>query len=216
MPPLSRRFYNRDPLSVAPDLIGRLLVSELPAGRVTGRIVDVEAYCGFADPASHAYRGETPRNAVMFGPPGHLYVYFSYGMHHCANVVCEPAGSPGAVLLRAVEPQAGMELMSSRRGAVAAGVLCRGPGRLAQAFGIDLALNGADLVAGPVGIWGPVRRSGAVVAGRRIGISKATEQPWRFFEPGPWASPSRCLPGGDSGAGSRADRGGDRGGDPVR
>ena len=201
MPPLSRRFYDRDPLSVAPDLIGRLLVSDLPAGRVTGRIVEVEAYCGFADPASHAYRGVTRRNAVMFGPPGHLYVYFSYGMHHCANVVCEPAGSPGAVLLRAVEPHAGLALMASRRGGVAPRALCRGPGRLAQAFGIDLALDGADLVTGPVGIWGPARRSGPVAASRRIGISKATEQLWRFFEPGPWASPSRRLPGGEPGAG---------------
>ncbi|HEU5002379.1 MAG TPA: DNA-3-methyladenine glycosylase [Actinomycetota bacterium] len=188
---LSRRFYGRDPLLVAPDLIGRLLVSDLPAGRVSGRIVEVEAYCGPADPASHAYRGRTPRNAVMFGPPGHLYVYFSYGMHHCANVVCEAEASPGAVLLRAVEPVDGIALMRERRGGGADRLLCRGPGRLAQAFGIDLALNGADLVAGPVSVRGPARVSGTVAASRRIGISKATEELWRFYEPGPWASPMR-------------------------
>lgn len=194
MPPLSRRFYGRDPLSVAPELIGRLLVSDLPAGRVSGRVVEVEAYCGFSDPASHAFRGETPRNAVMFGPAGHLYVYFSYGMHHCANVVCEASGSPGAVLLRAVQPTEGSELMAARRGGVAARLLCRGPGRLAQAFGIDLSLNGSDLVSGPVSVWGPARVRGAVAASRRIGISKATEQLWRFYEPGPWASPLRSGP----------------------
>jgi DNA-3-methyladenine glycosylase len=177
---------------VAPLLLGRTLVSESEAGTVTGRIVEVEAYCGYVDPASHAYRGPSQRNAVMFGPPGHLYVYFTYGMHYCANVVCEPAGSPGAVLLRAVEPLTGLSLMADRRGVDPGSVrlLARGPARLAQAFGIDRSLDGTDLVGGPVRIGGrPVLR-GEVEAGPRIGITRAVDEPWRFWEAGPWASPA--------------------------
>ena len=129
MRPLGRAFYARDALAVAPLLLGRTLVSESDAGTVTGRIVEVEAYCGFSDPASHAYRGPTRRNAVMFGPPGHLYVYFTYGMHFCANAVCEAVGSPGAVLLRAVEPLSGIDVMAERRGLASVGLLARGPAR---------------------------------------------------------------------------------------
>ena len=196
MKPLPRAFYGRDALLVAPDLLGRTLVHETPEGTVAGRIVEVEAYCGPIDPASHAYRGPTPRNAVMFGPAGHLYVYFTYGMHYCANVVCESVGSPGAVLLRAVEPLAGLELMGQRRGADPASLrlLARGPARLAQAFGIDRSLDGSDLLAGPVRIGGPQDLRGHVVAGPRIGITKAAAEPWRFYEAGPWASPLRSPP----------------------
>ncbi len=193
MKALGRAFYARDALEVAPLLLGRTLVSESEAGTVTGRIVEVEAYCGPRDPASHAYRGPTQRNAVMFGPPGHLYVYFTYGMHYCANVVCESVGSPGAVLLRAVEPLAGLELMGERREVDPASLrlLARGPARLAQAFGIDRSLDGSDLVGGPVWIGGPQVLRGDVVAGPRIGITKAAAEPWRFYEAGPWASPLR-------------------------
>jgi DNA-3-methyladenine glycosylase len=190
---LGRAFYARDALEVAPLLLGRTLVSESEAGTVTGRIVEVEAYCGPRDPASHAYRGPTQRNAVMFGPPGHLYVYFTYGMHYCANVVCESVGSPGAVLLRAVQPLAGLELMGERRGVDPASLrlLARGPARLAQAFGIDRSLDGSDLVGGPVWIGGPQVLRGDVVAGPRIGITKAAAELWRFYEAGPWATPLR-------------------------
>lgn len=191
---LSRRFYARDALAVAPDLLGRSLVHEGPDGTVTGRIVEVEAYCGPDDPASHAFRGCTPRNAVMFGPAGHLYVYFSYGMHHCANVVCGPEGSPGAVLLRAVQPLSGLAVMSARRGTADVRALARGPGRLGQAFGLDLSCNGHDLVAGPVWIGGGRVLAGPVAATPRIGISRATEQPWRFYEVGPWACPTPRRP----------------------
>jgi DNA-3-methyladenine glycosylase len=189
--PLPRAFYGRGALVVAPDLLGRTLVHETPEGTVAGRIVEVEAYCGPIDPASHAYRGPTRRNAVMFGPAGHLYVYFTYGMHYCANVVCEEEGSPGAVLLRAVEPVSGLELMARRRGTSAVGALAKGPARLAQAFGIDRAQNGIDLVDGPVWIGGAPVLEGPVEASPRIGITRAAEEPWRFYEVGPWASPRR-------------------------
>jgi DNA-3-methyladenine glycosylase len=187
--PLSRRFYAREALVVAPLLLGRTLVHETAEGTAAGRIVEVEAYCGPRDPASHAYRGPTRRNAVMFGPPGHLYVYFTYGMHCCANVVCEEEGSPGAILLRAVEPTRGLELMAERRGTAGPKALARGPGRLAQAFGIDLTCNGVDLVDGPVWIGGRQVLARPIAASPRIGIRVATTEPWRFYEAGPWASP---------------------------
>ena len=191
MKPLGRALYARDALEVAPLLLGRTLVSQSLDGTVTGRIVEVEAYCGPLDPASHAYRGPTRRNAVMFGPAGHLYVYFSYGMHYCANVVCEEEGSPGAVLLRAVEPLSGLELMAKRRGTSVPSRLARGPARLAEAFGIDLSRNGTDLVEGPVWIGGRQRLMGAALTSVRVGISRAADEPWRFYETGPWASPLR-------------------------
>ena len=194
MKPLPRAFYGRDALVVAPDLLGRTLVHETAEGTVAGRIVEVEAYCGPVDPASHAYRGPTQRNAVMFGPAGHLYVYFTYGMHYCANVVCEEEGSPGAVLLRAVEPKQGLELMARRRATSAVGALAKGPARLAQAFGIDRAQNGSDLVEGPVWIGGAPVLAGPVESSPRIGITRAAEEPWRFYEVGPWASPRRSPP----------------------
>jgi DNA-3-methyladenine glycosylase len=190
--PLSRAFFARDPLVLAPLLLGRTLVSDSPEGDVAGRIVEVEAYCGPRDPASHAYRGRTARNAVMFGPAGHLYVYFTYGMHYCANIVCETEGSPGAILLRAVEPESGVELMAARRRTAAPLLLARGPARLAQAFGIDLSDNGLDLVGGRIRIEGAQRLSGPVAASPRIGISRAVEEPWRFFEVGTWASGVRA------------------------
>jgi DNA-3-methyladenine glycosylase len=131
----------------------------------------------------------------MFGPPGHLYVYFTYGMHYCANVVYESVGSPGAVLLRAVEPLEGLELMGQRRGIDPGSLrlLARGPARLAQAFGIDRSLDGSDLVEGPVWIGGQQVLQGDVVAGPRIGITKAAAELWRFYEAGPWVSPLRVA-----------------------
>jgi DNA-3-methyladenine glycosylase len=185
---LTRRFYSRPTLDVAPALLGRLLVHESAEGRTAGRIVEVEAYCGRQDPGSHAYRGSTPRNEVMFGPPGHLYVYFTYGMHYCSNVVCENEGVAGAVLLRAVEPVEGIDLMAARRGSEDPRNLARGPARLCQAFGIERALNGADLAGGPVWVEGRPRLRGALRTSTRIGVREGSDVDWRFYEEGPWAS----------------------------
>jgi DNA-3-methyladenine glycosylase len=181
--PLPRRFFARMTLAVARDLLGHLLVHETPEGVVAGRIVEVEAYRGPHDPASHAYR-RTPRSAVMWGPPGTAYVYFSYGNHYCMNVVTEPAGRAGAVLLRALEPVEGIALMRRRRGTDHLRLLASGPGRLTQAMGITSAHNGADLTRPPLyvarGRTGPV----PVARSPRIGIRVATDRLWRFYIPG--------------------------------
>jgi DNA-3-methyladenine glycosylase len=171
---LGRRFFDRDPRELAPLLLHKLLVSDAGPERLAARIVEVEAYCGRRDPGSHAHRGRTPRNAVMFGPPGHLYVYFTYGMHHCVNVVAgAPPDDAGAVLLRAAVPVAGVATMRARRPAARRDVdLLRGPARLAAAFALDRAADGIDLVRGPVGIHDdgtpPPRRPGRSV---RIGLA---------------------------------------------
>lgn len=181
---LGRRFYARPALEVAPDLLNKVLV----APGVRGRIVETEAYCGLDDPASHAYRGMTPRTEVMFGPPGRLYVYFSYGMHWCANVVTDADGTAGAVLLRAVTPLGGVDLMRSRRRAARRDVdLTNGPAKLTQAFGVDGDHDGLDLVRGERGV--SVRDDGvappeAPVTGGRVGVSAAGDRPWRFAVPG--------------------------------
>ena len=148
-----RSFFARSSLEVGPALLGCLLVVDRPPGPVTVRITEVEAYDGETDPGSHAFRGPTPRNAVMYGPAGHLYVYFTYGMHWCANIVCGPPGVATAVLLRAGEVVSGLEVARSRRPAAAADRdLARGPARLASAVGLGGADNGADLCAGRSGI----------------------------------------------------------------
>lgn len=185
---LSRRFYARPTLEVATELLGRKFVHESEEGVASGRIVEVEAYCGEFDPGSHAFRGETPRNSVMFGPPGQLYVYFTYGMHFCCNVVCESDGVAGAVLLRAIEPVDGIDLMKQRRGTEVIRDLARGPARLCQALGIDRRQNGADLTVPPM--WIEQRRSvvGEIKSSPRIGLRPGIDQPWRFYEDGPWIS----------------------------
>jgi DNA-3-methyladenine glycosylase len=174
-------FYLRPLLEVARDLLGRLLVHDAPEGRAAVRLVEVEAYDGSGmDPASHAYRGETRRNAVMFGPPGRLYVYFTYGMHHCVNVVCAPAGVAQAILLRAGEPVLGVDLMAARRPTSSRRDLARGPARLGQALGLGAWANGADLDAGPVLLtegW-PVADAEVAWTGR-VGVSAGAERPWR-------------------------------------
>ena len=149
---LPRSFYARDSRDLAPDLLGKLLVHDDPEfGRVAARLVEVEAYAGEEDPGSHGFRGETPRNRVMFGPPGYLYVYFTYGMHWCANVVCGEAGFASAVLLRAGAPVEGIEVMRLRRPLVSRDRdLCSGPARLTQALGITGRQNGANLMRGPL------------------------------------------------------------------
>jgi DNA-3-methyladenine glycosylase len=183
--PLPRSFYLRHPAAVAPELLNKLLVRD--DGRA-GRIVEVEAYAGAEDPAAHSHRGQTPRNATMFGVGGHLYVYFNYGMHWCANAVCGPVGEGHGVLLRAIEPIAGLELMREARGRPAKDRdIGSGPGRLGQAMGITKALDGADLVTADRGI--SIMSDGTPppehpVAGPRVGISKAMELEWRWHVPG--------------------------------
>jgi DNA-3-methyladenine glycosylase len=175
-----------DVLDVAPALLGWTLLHE----GVGGRIVEVEAYRE-DDPASHSYRGETPRTRPMFGPPGHLYVYRSYGIHWCANITCGPPGYGAAVLLRALEPTHGVEVMRERRGGVADMLLCSGPGRLGQALGLDARHSGASLAKAPFSVVPPARPVLYDVA-PRVGISRATQQPWRFVQrSSPWASRGR-------------------------
>jgi DNA-3-methyladenine glycosylase len=171
---LRRSFFGRSVHEVAPDLIGASLL----VNGVGGRIVEVEAY-HHTDPAAHSYGGQTPRNAVMFGPPGFAYVYRSYGIHWCLNFVCEEEGSASAVLIRALEPTAGLKEMQRRRGIDKVQLLCSGPGRLCQALGITKAHDGMALDRSPFELRA---RAGepAVAVGRRIGITKAAEEPWRY------------------------------------
>lgn len=177
--PLPRRFFARNPIVVAQSLLGHLLVHETPAGPLVGRIVETEAYGGPRDPASHAYR-RTLRSEIMFGRPGIAYVYLSYGVHRCLNVVTDSDGRAGAVLLRAIEPLQGITLMQRRVRAGSPARAASGPGRLTAAMAIGLAHNGADLTAPPLFLaYGDRRRIG-IVAGPRIGISVATDRWWRF------------------------------------
>jgi len=208
--PISRGFFARHAVEVAPDLLGCVLEHQTADGLVAVELTEVEAYAGESDPASHAYRGKTQRNAVMFGPPGHAYVYFTYGMHFCVNLVCLGEGTVSAVLLRAGAVIAGEDLARTRRtqGRLASRDLARGPARLCQALGIDRKLDGADVcaAASPLRVRaraGNPARSGTVLAGGedpagahrrirtgpRVGVSRAAEIPWRFwFEGDPTVS----------------------------
>ena len=177
-----RSWFDRSAAEVAPELLGCILIHDMPAGRIAGRIVEVEAYLGPEDLAAHSSRGLTPRNRVMFGEPGHLYVYLVYGLHECANVVCGPGTKPEAVLLRAAEIIEGEDLARSHRGPVPGDRLASGPGNLASAFGIDRRLDGADLLAGPVRLLRGARPD-AIEQTSRIGVDYAgdwTERPLRF------------------------------------
>jgi DNA-3-methyladenine glycosylase len=220
---LPREFFAGRALQVAPQLLGCVLEHQTAEGLVAVELTEVEAYEGSVDPASHSYRGRTARNAVMFGPPGHAYVYFTYGMHFCANLVCGPEGTATAVLLRAGRIIEGAPLAAARRlaGRPAARVpdrdLARGPGRLGQALGIDRAQNGVDVCdpgsplrirPGPLGPPGPppTRRSAGtfprVSRGPRVGVSMAADRPWRFWLTGdptvsayrPWVPRTRPKP----------------------
>lgn len=176
---LTRPFFDRDPVAVARDLIGCSLLAD----GVGGRIVETEAYAE-SEPACHAYAGVTDRTRVLFGPPGHAYVYLSYGIHQLFNIVTEPSGTGAAVLIRALEPTVGIELIRDRRPGRSDSELCSGPGRLTRALGIGARLNGGDLTAGGISLHhSTAGRPAEPVAGPRIGISKATDLPWRFCEP---------------------------------
>lgn len=207
---LSRSFFERDPVVVAPQLLGKLLWRD----GLVARIVEVEAYRGSSDAASHAFKGKTARNATMFGPPGHLYVYFTYGMHYCANIVCWPEDEPGAVLLRALAPLSGLDEMAARRCGCRQGSvgrqsgledggapqhrhrlwrpeeLCSGPAKLCQAFDLDRSADGYDLISGHdnvVLLDDGTRPPEEPSAGTRIGLAKncaARDELWRWWVPG--------------------------------
>jgi len=180
---LNRSFYCRNTLTVAKQLLGKLLVRELPEGKVAGKIVEVEAYRGSDDPASHAYKGKTQRNQIMFGEGGYAYIYFIYGKHFCLNVTTEKVGVPGAVLIRAVEPVYGIEIMKRKRRTENVRNLTNGPGKLTQAMDITVELNGWDLTRGEklyicdLDVVEPFE----VVSSGRIGVKAGADKPWRFF-----------------------------------
>jgi DNA-3-methyladenine glycosylase len=183
----------RDPVAVAPELLGAVLTHTTAEGAVSVRLTEVEAYRGHrdsehADPGSHSYNGRTARNEVMWGPPGHLYVYFTYGMHYCANIVCGPSGRSSGCLLRAGEVVEGIDLARHRRTAARKeSELARGPARLAQALGITREHNGAALDGGEFRLSAPEQRAPTVLSGPRVGVAGAggsAEYPWRFWLPG--------------------------------
>jgi DNA-3-methyladenine glycosylase len=197
-----RSFFDRAVLDVARDLLGYVIEHESPAGLVAVLITEVEAYAGAVDPASHAYRGLTRRNEVMFGPAGHLYVYFTYGMHFCANLVCLGEGTAAAVLLRAGRVIAGAPLARARRASrpsvtVGDRDLARGPARLCQALGVDRARNGADVCdpASPMRVRPGETVSPRVIrSGPRTGVREGAEVAWRFWVAGdPTVSPYRAY-----------------------
>ncbi len=177
--PLSRSFYLRSAPQVARELLGKILALD----GVSGRIVETEAYLGEDDGAAHSARGITPRTRVIFGPPGHAYVYFIYGMYDCLNIVCEPEGIAGCVLIRALEPLTGLDQMRARRPVARRNEdLANGPGKLTRAMGIKMAHNGVDVTKGPITIHPPERAAKFEIAtSPRIGITKSADLPLRFF-----------------------------------
>jgi DNA-3-methyladenine glycosylase len=209
---LPRSFFDRPSVRVAPDLLGCVLAHETDQGLVAVVLAEVEAYAGEADPASHAFRGRSARNAVMYGPPGHAYVYFTYGMHFCVNLVCQPEGEASAVLLRAGRVIDGVPLARARRSGAAGQPrgqrrspgttlrdldLARGPARLCEALGIDRSRNGADVVslASPLRVFAPLTAVPAadISRGPRVGVSRAAHVSWRFWIAGePVVSPYRA------------------------
>ena len=189
---LPRSFYARPTEEVTQDLLGKVLVRRLDAGIVRGRIVEVEAYHGENDPGSHAFRGRTERTEVMFGPPGHVYVYFTYGKHFCMNVVAEEQGKAGAALLRALEPLAGIALMEANRGARSVVNLCNGPAKLCEALAITNRQNGADLEGSEIWIEDDGYAPGEVAVTSRVGLTRGVEFPLRYFLSGnPYVSPGK-------------------------
>lgn len=178
--PLDAGFYSQDTIQVAKELLGCKLVHNSPEGITSGIIVETEAYMQIGDPACHASRGMTKRNQVMFGPPGKAYVYFTYGMHYCFNVVTNAEGVGDAVLIRALEPGDGIELMQQRRQRERPLDLCSGPAKLVQAMGITKEHNGSSLIQGPISIY-PGIKVEDIVTTTRIGIKEGAELPLRFY-----------------------------------
>lgn len=178
---LRREFYNRPTLKVARELLGKYLMVSKNGTKLSGKIVETEAYRGLYDPASHAYGGMTPRNRIMFGEPGYAYVYFTYGMYHCVNFITERKGVPAAVLLRALEPKEGIQTMKRRRGKEKIEDLTSGPGKLCQAMGIDKTLYGADLTGKTIYVEDRGEEAGKIVSTNRIGIDEGKEKKWRFY-----------------------------------
>ena len=189
---LDRAFYAASSPEVARRTLGKLLVRIVDGRRLSGVVVETEAYRGPRDPASHAYRGKTKRNEVMFGEPGHAYVYFTYGNHFCLNLTCEPAGAPAAVLVRAIEPQEGIETMKENSGKQRVLDLANGPGKLTKALQIRGDLNGADLVTSERLFLEPGGTPPRVATSSRVGITDGTGRRWRYFVSGnPFVSPGR-------------------------
>lgn len=181
---LGRSFYEAFSPYVARRALGVLLVRVVDGERLSGTIVETEAYRGSRDPASHAYRGKTRRNEVMFGEPGHAYVYFTYGAHFCLNLTCEPSGVPAAVLVRAIEPIEGVEEMKTNRAVAEVKDLTNGPGKLTKALGINRDLNGEDLVTSDRLFLEEGERPRSLETSARVGIRDGTEYKWRFFVKG--------------------------------
>jgi DNA-3-methyladenine glycosylase len=201
--PLDRPFFARDPRRAARELLGKVLVRHDAGTYLTARIVEVEAYLGEKDPAAHAAAGRTLRNAVLFGPPGHAYIYFIYGNHYCLNVSCEPEGKAGGVLFRSLEPLSGIEAMARARGIAICGPsdlpkLTSGPGRMAEAFGITRERdNGCDLTSEASTLWigEDGYRARGVRVTPRIGITKAADRPLRYILDGnPFVSGRKMRP----------------------
>lgn len=184
MATLPRKFFVRDTADVARDLLGKTLVKTTPQGTMVGRIVEAEAYYGLGDAASHAGNGATPRSAIMFGPPGIAYVYLNYGVHCLLNVVTEEEGAAGAVLIRALEPVEGLDLMRSNRAVESAVDLTSGPGKLTKAMNISLADNGIELTSGDLTLRDGPPCDFEVCAGTRIGIRKGADAKLRFYVAG--------------------------------
>lgn len=180
MEKLDREFYRRDTIEAARVLLGKILVRRTDEGVISGRIVETEAYV-YGDPASHSTRGRTPRTEVMFGEPGHAYVYFIHGLHNCMNIVSHPDDLPGGVLLRALQPIDGIELMQRNRGKDSVTDLCSGPGKLTQAMAIDTSLRGEDLLEDRLYVIDDETDVGEIVARPRIGVKKAADRLLRFY-----------------------------------
>ena len=192
MPRPGRRFFERYTPTVAKGLLGFRLVRVEGGRRLSGVIVETEAYRGRHDPASHAFRGMTPRNEVMFGPAGHAYVYFTMGVHHCLNITAEGEGTAGAVLIRAIQPVEGLDRMTANRGVREPLRLASGPGNLTRALGIDLSLNGEDMVASNRLFVETGSMGGRVATSSRVGISAGTAFGWRFYAEGnPYVSKAK-------------------------